>query len=93
MKINKIPDTAFLFRAAALFSVICYSLRGTDVFKIQNTNTCCKKYLNTKYIKINVFKYNHTIQYFVFQIRILYFRHKIHPKFADYQIAPGLRNP
>ena len=49
VKINKVPDPAFLFRAAALFSVICYPLRGTNVFKIQNANTC-KKYLNTKYI-------------------------------------------
>ena len=36
--INKVPGTAFVFRAAALFSVICYLLRGTNAFKIQNTN-------------------------------------------------------
>ena len=34
VKINEVPDTAFLFQAAALFSVICYPLRGTNVFKI-----------------------------------------------------------
>ena len=33
---NQVPDTAFLFRAAALFSVICYPLRGTNVYKIRN---------------------------------------------------------
>ena len=71
-------DTAFLFRAAALFSVICYPLRGTNVFKIQNTNTC-KKYLNTntKYIKINAFKYIYKIQSFVLQTRILYFKYNL----------------
>ena len=59
VKINEVSDTALLFWAAALFSFISYPLRGTNVFKIENTNTCCKKHLNTnvKYIKINVFKY------------------------------------
>ena len=58
MKINKVPDSAFLYRAAGLFSVICYPLRGTNVFKTHNTNTYCKKYLNTntKY-SILYFKY------------------------------------
>ena len=74
MKINKVSDTAFLFQAAALFSDISYPLHGTNVFKIPNTNT--------KYIKINVFKYKYKIQYLVFQIRILCFIHKIHPKSA-----------
>ena len=40
MKINKVPDLAFLFRAAGLFSDICYPLHGTNVFKIQ-IYTCC----------------------------------------------------
>ena len=35
MKINKVSATAFLFQAAALFSVICYLLREMNVFKIQ----------------------------------------------------------
>ena len=35
VNINKVPDTAFLFRAAALFSVICHPVRGTNVFRIQ----------------------------------------------------------
>ena len=35
VKINEVSDAAFSFRAAALFSVICYPLRGTNAFKIQ----------------------------------------------------------
>ena len=78
VKINTVPDTALLFRAAALFSVICYPLRGTNVFKIQNTNTCCKKYLNTntKYIKINVCKIQNTSQ---ICISLTYIRKKSSP--------------
>ena len=81
MKINKVPNTALLFRAAALFSVICYPLRGTNVFKIQSTNTCCKNCLitNAKYIKINVFKYR-------IQNTKVYFKYKIHPKSAIYLV-------
>ena len=93
MKINKVPDTALLFRAAAWFNAICYLLRGTNVLKIQSTNTCCKKYLitNAKYIKINVFKYRYKIQYFVFQIRILYFKYKIQNCILNAKYIPSLQ--
>ena len=66
VKMNEVPDTVFLFRAAGLFSFLCYPLRGTNALKIQNTNTCTKTFFhtNTKYIEINVFKYS-----------ILYFKH------------------
>ena len=75
VKINEVPDTAFLFRAAALFTVICYPLRGTHVLKIQNTNTCCKRYLNTNTLKYMYLNTNtkHSILYFtVFCISTMY---------------------
>ena len=58
--------------------MFAYPLCGTNVFKIQNSNTCCKEHLNTntKYIKINAFKYKSKIQYFAFQIRICILNYK-----------------
>ena len=54
MDINDVPDTACLFQAAALFSVTCYPLRGTNVFKIQNS-------LQILDVRSTEFKYNYKI--------------------------------
>ena len=66
------------FLCSALFT---YPLHGTNAFKIQNTNTSGKKHLNTntKYIKINAFKYKDKMQYFAFLNTYLYFKLQLHP--------------